>query len=149
MALRSADAEQMQGYYRIANIYEIQNINVASLEKSGAGVGGDLAIQCDYIDSGEDAFIEHGDIVGFVCSERVRIVFTNLLHSQMNGGTSLLKLHNISAEQSNTDGNLRSSLLQVGSLVSANQFESLNQSMTPLLRAIMSKKRTKKLRFSL
>ena len=121
--------------YRVINVYSI-NVD----QKRGSSEG-DLT-SCDFIDS-EDVFMEHGDLLGFVCGERVRIIFTSSLGqgqpSSNSGGT--IRVFNISLMQRDTSGGNRASYLLGMTPIQEDQFELINDSVIPLLRVIMSKQR--------
>lgn len=119
---------------------QTQNYRIVSVRDidvdSTSGTTDGNSITCDFFDSEDGIIMQHGDLHGFVCGERVRIVFNSLQECQ--GGTleGMLRVYNISvAQQSSME-----SLLQVGSIYRANQFKSLiiNQPLTPLLRLVMS-----------
>ncbi len=125
----------IQGYqYRIINAY---NINVDGARGSSKK---DLTA-CDFIDSEDAIFMERGDLLGFTCGERVRIVFTNSLQGQpgVSSPGGMIRVFNISTMQRDTSGSSRASCLLEMSSIREDQLESLNESVTPLLRVIMSK----------
>lgn len=113
--------------YRIINVYDIELESVSS--RRGPSEGGNF--YCDAIDSEDAVFVRQEDLLGFVCGERVRILFTGTTSS---GG--MLRVYNITIHQGRRKR--ESPLLGIGS-VQADQFESVNQTVTPLLRVIMSK----------
>ena len=119
------------------------NVHGINIENEGPGAKGSskgyLPV-CDFIDSEDAVFMERGDLLGFVCGERVRIVFTNspLGPASSNPG-GMIGAFNISSMQQDTSGsNIASYLLEMSS-IREDQFESINESVTPLLRIIMSK----------
>lgn len=131
-ALLRRDTEVQQ--YRIIHVY---NINVDGTNRKRGSNEGDLT-SCDFIDSEDAVFMEHGDLLGFVCGERVRIIFTSQDQpSSSSDGT--IKVFNISSMQQDTSGSNRASSLLEMNPIQEDQFESLNDSVTPLLRVIMSK----------
>ena len=120
---------------RIINVYDI-NIDLSAKGRSGPSEGDHTV--CNFIDSEDAVFMEHGDVLGFVCGERVRIIFTDssLLQGQTGPG-AMIGVFNISSMQRGTTR--RNNLLGIGS-IQEDQFELINESMTPLLRVIMSKR---------
>lgn len=125
--------EQTQAYH-IVNVSDFTVENVARSSESNE----EYPTFCDFIDSDSHGlFVHQGDLFGFVCGERVRILFTSVHQDQM-GCSNTLRVYNISSRQTNSYGDTASTLLRVGS-IQADQFELVNQSITPMLRVIMSK----------
>ena len=126
---------EVEGYH-VINVY---NINVDGInEKRGSSQG--VSTSCYFIDS-EDVFMEHRDLLGFICGERVRIIFTSSpgqgQPSSSSGDTT--RVFNISSMQQDASGGNRASSLLGMIPIQEDQFESINDSVTPLLRVIMSK----------
>ena len=128
---RDTDAEP--GSYRIINVYDI---NIDGAKGSSEGY---LTVS-DYIDSEDGVFMERGDLLGFVCDERFRIIFTSSSSNESQPGGAI-RVFNISSTQQDTSGGNWASYLLNMNPIREDQFESLklNDSVTPLLRAIMSK----------
>lgn len=117
--------------YRIINVF---NISVAV--PTGRRISDkDYPTFCDYIDSINVSVLHQGDLLGFVCGEMVRILFTTLPQGR-SSCRNMLRVYNMSTQRA-TSG-MASALFGVHS-IQEDQFEWVNQPVTPLVRVIMSK----------
>ena len=91
---------------------------------------------CDFIGTVDVSIIHQGDLLGFVCGERVRILFTSAPQGR-SSCRNMLRVYNISTQRA-TNG-MASALLSGVQAIQADQFEWINQPVTPLIRVIMSK----------
>ena len=129
------DTTGTQESYRIINVYDI---NTDGARGSSEG----YLTACDSIDSEDAMYMERGDLLGFICGERVRMIFTSsesLFQSQpssSSGGT--FRVFNISSMQPGGDS---ASYLIGMNPIQEDGFELINALVTPLLRVIMSKQK--------
>ena len=129
------DTTGTQESYRIINVYDI-NADGARGPSEG------YLTACDSIDSEDAMYMERGDLLGFICGERVRMIFTSsesLFQSQpssSSGGT--FRVFNISSMQPGGDS---ASYLTGMNPIQEDGFELINALVTPLLRVIMSKQK--------
>ena len=114
--------------YLIVNVYSVE-MSDQNEAKQGETVG----CSSHSVDSQEDVVIQQGDLLGFVNGERARIHMTSTF--QRDGG--MLRVYRVSSvQQDMTSG---ADYLRRVRVIPDNQFESQNQSLTPVLRVIMSK----------
>ncbi len=132
------DTTGTQGSYGIINVYDI-DIDGAR----GSSEGYITACIRNSIDSEDAMFMERGDLLGFICGERVRMIFTSsesLFQSQHGSGLGgMIRVLNISSMQQDISGGDRASYLIGMNPIQEDRFELINGSVTPLLRVIMSK----------
>lgn len=132
--LRRDQHTNIQGY-RIVEVYSINVIEGARGSSKG------LTPVCGFIASEDAVSMERGDFLGFICGERVGIVFNTTLRGQsqsVSNSDHTLKALDISSMQRDPPGGNRASYL-LGLNIQDDQFESINNSVTPFLRVIMSK----------
>ena len=118
-------------FFHIINIY---NISVA-VPTDRSVSDEEYPTFCDFIDSVDMSIIHQGDLLGFVCGERVRILFTSAPQGR-SSCRSMLRAYNISTQRA-TNG-MESALSGVDA-IRADQFEWISQPVTALVRVIMSK----------
>jgi hypothetical protein len=136
VVLRRDTTQGTQGSYRIVNVYDI---NIDGARGSSEG----YITACTSINSEDAMFMERGDLLGFICGERVRTIFTSsesLFQSQHGSGLGgTIRAFNISSMQQDNSGGDRASYLIGMNPIKDDKFELINDSVTPLLRVIMSK----------
>ena len=125
--LRRDDESQQK--YRVVNI---ESIELQEKTKNIRSDEGDT-IRCFSIDSQGDVDMREGDMVGFVSGEGARILMTNTFQHDVG----MLRAHDFSTQQE-VNTSIASCLSTLGS-IHEDQFESINQSVSPILRAIISK----------
>lgn len=136
VVLRRDTTRGTQESYRIINVY---NINI----DGARGSSEEYLTGCDSIGSEDVMYIERGDLLGFICGETVRIIFTrseSLFQSQSSSGVGdTIRVLNVSSmQQDSSAGDIASYLIGMNP-IQEDRFELINASVISLLRAIMSK----------
>lgn len=118
-------------FFHIVNVY---NITVA-VPTDRSMSDEEYPTFCEFIDSVDASIIRKGDLLGFVCGERIRILFTSAPQGQTSC-RNMLRAYNISTQRA-TNG--MTGALSGVDVIQADQFELISQPVTPLVRVIMSK----------